>query len=647
MGTRRSLAPAKIRDGDGAANGGEEPLSAVGKRERKPAHPWSPDVAAAQQQLLTSDRRGSGRASTTTSKTGSSSSSPKKRSSIGPPNNKPVVLVRGPGGRFISPGSTSASPVKKRGPGRPPKNEPDTASGKRGPGRPSKKSSKKKEQKGDRKRKRDTLSSPSRPKKRGRPPKNKLASEASKRRGPGRPLKSETDAAPTAGDDAVMTTKTLEPQVPVKVSRSGRMVKRNKHHDEIAEGEQHLRSDRPLRYPNKQGSEDGSTSSFEMVDLETQENERARSTSAEDADVPPARKKQKVEGLKVVTKLAETKDGKDGEKDDDTTMSEEPPLAPVRMKTVVQPSTPVRVTLMTASVPSVPENMVALEGFDPTNASANVPAIEAPPVLEIRGKIVQSKLPVVVVAPPKQPETVPVVEDSKPAAIPLQSVKTNTAAQSVANTINATVPVDTAITAKVPAPLTGLTGPAPLAAPPASTIAKDATTTNYPSTPLLDPKALEAAVKALPDTDPKEEEAPRPVGAGRAPRRKPGARECIQMSRRFGANVIPERQMNMMLDYCSRGKVEHLIRMRERLDDHSRFLEHQLAGLEMLVLERGESKIVVPAVPERSVDPFRRGIPPSRTPSPGFAPAPFAATAKVAAKSTAKEGPTTLQDVPE
>jgi hypothetical protein len=78
------------------------------------------------------------------------------------------------------------------------------------------------------------------------------------------------------------------------------------------------------------------------------------------------------------------------------------------------------------------------------------------------------------------------------------------------------------------------------------------------------------------------------------PRRKPGARECMQMSRKFGAEVIPDQYMDILSDYCNRGKVEHLIRMRERLDEHSRFLESQLAGLEALVQERGESDLVVP-----------------------------------------------------
>jgi hypothetical protein len=92
------------------------------------------------------------------------------------------------------------------------------------------------------------------------------------------------------------------------------------------------------------------------------------------------------------------------------------------------------------------------------------------------------------------------------------------------------------------------------------------------------------------------------VGSSKVPRRKPGARECMQISRRFGVRVIPQRYMDTLLDYCTRGKVEHLIRMRERLDEHSNFLESQLAGLEAAVRERGELDIVVPALPERAAD---------------------------------------------
>jgi hypothetical protein len=63
--------------------------------------------------------------------------------------------------------------------------------------------------------------------------------------------------------------------------------------------------------------------------------------------------------------------------------------------------------------------------------------------------------------------------------------------------------------------------------------------------------------------------------------------------------------METLFDYCSRGKVDHLIRMRERLDDHSRMLEAQLAGLETLVKEKGELDITVPP----AVDPFGNSPP--------------------------------------
>ena len=71
-------------------------------------------------------------------------------------------------------------------------------------------------------------------------------------------------------------------------------------------------------------------------------------------------------------------------------------------------------------------------------------------------------------------------------------------------------------------------------------------------------------------------------------RRKPGARECMQISRKFDAGVIEQKHFDMLMDYSQRGKVDHLIRLRERMDEHSRYLEAQLAGLEALVKEKGE-----------------------------------------------------------
>ena len=64
----------------------------------------------------------------------------------------------------------------------------------------------------------------------------------------------------------------------------------------------------------------------------------------------------------------------------------------------------------------------------------------------------------------------------------------------------------------------------------------------------------------------------------------------MQMSRRFGESVISHKYMNCLLDYSLRGKVEHLVRMRERLDDHSRFLEVRLAELHLLIKQNKENE---------------------------------------------------------
>ena len=48
--------------------------------------------------------------------------------------------------------------------------------------------------------------------------------------------------------------------------------------------------------------------------------------------------------------------------------------------------------------------------------------------------------------------------------------------------------------------------------------------------------------------------------------------------------------------------MDHLIRMRERLDEHSRFLEAQLAGLEALVKKNGEWDGKVPAANSEAVE---------------------------------------------
>ena len=124
-------------------------------------------------------------------------------------------------------------------------------------------------------------------------------------------------------------------------------------------------------------------------------------------------------------------------------------------------------------------------------------------------------------------------------------------------------------------------------------------------------------------------------------RRKPGARECIQAAKRFGVQIIPEKTIGVLVDYCQRGKLEHLIKMREKLDDHSRFLELQLAELEVLVKQKGESKTTVPPVFFSGMTSPRGGStsppPPTPTPTPATSRNTSTAASVASLKSPARQ----------
>ena len=142
---------------------------------------------------------------------------------------------------------------------------------------------------------------------------------------------------------------------------------------------------------------------------------------------------------------------------------------------------------------------------------------------------------------------------------------------------------------KMPAVTTPTVVPTPLATPTVAPVSPAGAV----STPALPQVA--SSISQLPTAEAQASAPQADVPPAKVPRRKPGARECMQISRRFGVKVIPQKYMDTLEDYCTRGKVEHLIRMRERLDDHSRMLEAQLAGLEALIKEKGELEITVPA----------------------------------------------------
>jgi hypothetical protein len=355
-----------------------------------------------------------------------------------------------------------------------------------------------------------------------------------------------TSSPDTIKDLRVETESEAPRQENVKVSRiSGRTVKRASFHDEIDEGEQHLRG----RFG-------------ESLTPKSQEAQMHRNKFPESEP----RKKQKIVKNKEdsatiqitpASSISESKSAKSRKipkiQDKEDEMVDLSPVAPVRMKPVLQSPVP-------AMWP--PPETATEDAYNLTNVTAgeqiNDPLTARASAITDPGAAHQTQSPPSLLSGTNQPLVVP------------------------AKTID---------------PINVYPRPSPAVAHELPRSSSN-TVSNYPSTPLLDPAALEAAVKALPVSDDVKVEK---VGltTTKSPRRKPGARECMQICRRFGSDIIPENHMNVLLDYCRRGKVEQLIRMRERLDCHSRFLESQLAGLEGLVKKVGESNVIVPALPDK------------------------------------------------
>ena len=420
----------------------------------------------------------------------------------------------------------------------------------------------------------------------------------------------------------------VKPQEPIKVSRvSGRTVKRASFYDEVDEGEQHLKS----------------------APIKSQESQVHRINSKTPERSEPARKKQKHED-KTATQNKDTpseiKPSKSQIKkstiveDKEEEMTDPPPIAPVRMKPVLQPPAPpiapVRMKpVLQPPIPairppvSVPEIPNVVEKKKSSTEETKTPIVDAESKKEEKN---ESKINQTDAAPTTTKPEVSKKMEPPPTTPPSQKI----------NKPEATV-ASKAITSKSATPNTSPTfvQEVPSSGP---TTGTSSIASSFPSTPLLDPVALEAAVKALPE--PKEKKGEK--GVTKTPRRKPGARECMQISRRFGVNIIPEKYMTTLLDYCRRGKVEHLIKMRERLDCHSRFLEFQLAGLEARIKEVGESKIVVPAMPPHKRDSSSRhrgggGSVLPTSPSLNKKPALGGSKAAVAAQALGKKPPLVSQ----
>lgn len=402
------------------------------------------------------------------------------------------------------------------------------------------------------------------PRKRGRPPKNPIDADSRKRdlslpvphKDTPSNKKARASLASSESKSPLSSPEKDEPEN-VKTSRSGRMLKRSSFHDERDEGEQHLRSAR--HYPEKLSP---------TMTLRTASHDVEQGvTRNTDADPPKA--------SPVVDTPAEVPNNNTASAPtiDENSM----PGSPVPAKSIISPPAAVIATAAVAqTVQTSPSTDARLPGTSSTlkKGETNVPSKPRPIMLSNGGNDLSAKASL----PPKKDESAHL-----PAFAP-QALSEQSQRKPLPSTTGA-VPAQPKVEEKVAIPT------APLVA----AVKKVAAASTAPNIDV--PALVAAAIKSAITAGEAEED--KPLTPGKVPRRKPGARECMQISRRFGVRIIPEKYMDTLLDYCTRGKVEHLIRMRERLDEHSRFLESQLAGLEAVIREKGESDAIVPPLPDR------------------------------------------------
>ena len=489
----------------------------------------------------------------------------------------------------LSPASPDSDEPKRRGPGRPPKKM-------KGPGRPPKKNS-------DSSRSRSPA-----------PKKVKQEDEA-------------LEAKPTAKatktkDNAAMTPVLTSKPPPVKVSRSGRAVKRTSFHDEIDEGEQHLKSSRYAEMQRK--AEAAAAAAEAQAEVATQQEENLVEANEGHQDLQDAPEQpgaapsganrsadhfyggvehQYLEHdvdphfLDSMPDVADMQQHLGVTLDDNFGMSHDAEMSqplmmmePMHMQIEVSKKLeePAQVGDVSKEGPLSDERKPApvTESLPTAEPTANLASHCAAPV----------KVDVSTPAPSADPLTTQAPIQQEPAIVPAaanaprgNSMETNGLPKSTARTATDPTPVRErkvvalasaapSQSAKIEQKLPALSSTAPepsieddqklpalTTAAPAPSVESDqmmiAVAAGGSSTHPVDVKSsLGAAVAMQPA--PSEAAVNDPSQAyynsasisdsaqgqpAKVPRRKPGARECMQISRRFGVNVIPEKWMDTLL----------------------------------------------------------------------------------------------------
>jgi hypothetical protein len=477
-----------------------------------------------------------------------------------------VVVKRGPG----RPSSKSKTPpvesevVVKRGPGRPPSKpklqpppppEDDVGVKKRGPGRP-----------------------PKSARKRSKSPAPKKAATDHQREeavSVAKPTKGRVRAAATGSSGATEAASVWEempalPEAvkgPVKVSRSGRTVKRTSFHDEIDEGEQHLKS---VRYAEQQRK---TVAMSAMSD----EEEHAALISAHSVHELDAHHLHFLETMPDVEDMSHLV-GLDDHFVIPEVSDHMAANIGVEPTNIFGPPYPVPIMVHNAALIAGYEHELVMKDAQ-TAASAPIPELaildaahsedsptfaDARSLEEVAAAVYPPGVTTVAAQEPTQATeaalgvyagTVPPVVES-PAPPP--------AAESTAMALPE-APQTGAIRQADATPV-HVTPPAQV---PETTLAADdvpAHATSAAPTAMADvvaqgePTVVATTTVPIPDLVPLGQLKPAPVASlgidpavnsqgqqAKVPRRKPGARECMQISRRFGVNTIPEKWMDTLL----------------------------------------------------------------------------------------------------
>jgi hypothetical protein len=383
------------------------------------------------------------------------------------------------------------------------------------------------------------------PRKRGRPPKDATVASTStvdsKKRTAS--IVDTTSSKKVKSTNAeTITTDDIENELElVKTSRSGRMLKRSSFHDERDEGEQHLRSPRYHTQDKTVSTTSTQATTARTFAIESTKKKKANAPKSLDDKKPllkkttpapktastfmipsvaPATKKTNVVtiGVKPVTK--------------DQSLKEKAPSSTVSSQTLANDNVSL-VNVRIEEKSNVVTKPKESQSIDTSASQLMLPSKKKEETLDKTPKASLAGLS----------------KKGKGSSVSKRQLPPQAAANKKAKvpSTGATLPTSSSTGKKVE-PETFLSGSQKVKIPVAPLVAAVKTVAAASDAPNIDiPGLVAAAIRNA--TEETQEEEEKQNSPAKIPRRKPGARECMQISRRFGVRVVPKKYMATLLDY--------------------------------------------------------------------------------------------------